>query len=529
MSAKPAPAKPGSRGGTAGLLASHSWLGLIASWVLFLVFLAGAMTMFKREVDLWEKAPHYLGSHSRAVAGLDGVLAATQVPREVADPHIEVILPGRMSAYYQVFLYDDAGDFYRATAFHPVTGAQLPDPEATGLGEFFEEFHKELYLPGGHYLVGVASLLMFLGLLTGLVLHWPKLSLSALFAPRWGKPRLRWLDLHNSLGVLALPFHLLMAFTGTVFSLTLLLQVLMVFGRLQGDEQPLRELLFAPPLPIESAHAPAPARSIDALIRAASLQWDMEPVRVSILHYGDRNAWLTVHGHGHGSLAQVGQASYRLDTGEPLRTLPPHAINALAHGNEVLHRLHYGDFGGFGLRLIYFLLAIATCVLIATGNLLWLEKRLSQRVRPRGLRWVAGLSVGACGGGMLALATVMLAARTLPVDVSARMDWVIGAFAAPLLAACALGVCSARPRRDLIVLLGIAGALFLLLPLLDWALMGRALRAALVAGDAAPMVTIELLCLALAVASLGTVRWLRRDPIRAATLSRPAAAAPGSG
>lgn len=529
MSAKPAQAaKPGSRGGTAGLLASHSWLGLIASWVLFLVFLTGAMTMFKREVDLWEKAPAYLGSQNRAVVGLDRVLAATQVPREVADPHIEVLLPGRMSAYYQVFLYDDAGDFYRATAFHPVTGAQLPDPEATGLGEFFEEFHKELYLPGGHYLVGVASLLMFLGLLTGLVLHWPKLSLSALFSPRWGKPRLRWLDLHNSLGVLALPFHLLMAFTGTVFSLTLVLNLLMVFGRLHGDDQPLRELLFAPPLPLEIAHAPTPSLSVDGLIRAASQRLDMEPVRVSLLHYGDRNAWLTVHGHGHGSLAQVGQASYRLDNGELLRTLPPRDINALAHGNEVLHRLHYGDFGGIGLRLLYFLLAIATCVLIVTGNLLWLEKRLSQRARPRGLRWVAGLSVGACGGGLLALATVLLAARTLPVAVPARMDWVIGAFAVPLLAACALGVYSARPRRDLTVLLSIAGAVFLLLPLLDWIMFGRALLAALAAGDwAAP--TIELLCVALAAACIVTVRWLRRDPIRAATLVRATPTAPESG
>lgn len=521
-------AEAGSRGGTAGLLASHSWLGLIASWVLFLVFLTGAMTMFKREVDLWEKAPEYLGSHNRAVAGLDGVLAKTRVPAEVADPHIEVLLPGRMSAYYQVFLYDDEGDFYRHTAFHPVTGAELPDPEATGLGEFFEEFHKELYLPGGHYLVGLATLLMFLGLITGLVLHWPKLSLSALFLPRWGKPRLRWLDLHNSLGVLALPFHLLMAFTGTVFSLTLVLNLLVVFGRLQGDDQPLRELLFAPPLPIETAREPSPSRSIDGLIREASQRLDMEPVRVSILHYGDRNAWLTVHGHGHGSLAQVGQTSYRLDTGEPLRTLPPRGINALAHGNEVLHRLHYGDFGGIGLRLIYFLLAIATCVLIATGNLLWLEKRLSQRLRPRGLRWVAGLSVGACGGAMLALATVMLAARTLPVAMPARMDWVIGAFAAPLLAACALGVWSARPRRDLIVLLGIAGAVFLLLPLLDWATMAPALTAALAAGDW-DAATIQLLCLTLAATCLGTVRWLRRDPIRAATLSRSPPAAARSG
>lgn len=522
-------AKPESRGGVAGLLASHSWLGLIASWVLFLVFLTGAMTMFKREVDLWEKAPAYLGSHNHAVAGLDRVLAATVIPAEVRDPHIEVILPGRMSAYYQVFLYDDEGDFYRASAFHPVTGALLPDPEATGLGEFFEEFHKELYLPGGHYLVGAVSLLFFLGLVTGLVLYWPKLSWASLFRLRWGKPRLRWLDMHNSVGVLGLPFHLLMAVTGTVFNLSILLNLLMVFGRLGGNEQPLRELLFPPPLPLQAAHVAAPPRSVEALIDDASRRVSMEPVRVSIIHYGDRNAWVTVHGHGLDSFARVGQASYRLDDGEPLRTLPPAEINALWHGNEVLHRLHYGDFGGFGLRLLYFLLAIATCVLIATGNLLWLEKRLSQRKPPRGLRLVAALSVGTCGGGMLALAAVLLTARVLPVDTPARMDWVIGVFAATLLASYGLSLFGTRPRAGLIGFLRIAGIGFALLPLLDWLLFGRSLMAAIGAADWA-VPGIQLLCLALAATCLGSVRWLRRDPIRAVTLTRsPAAPASESG
>lgn len=522
--AKPSRAKPSDRGGTAGLLASHSWLGLIASWVLFLVFLTGAMTMFKREVDLWEKAPAYLRSQNHAAVGLDAVLAATTVPAEVRDPHIEVLLPGRMSAYYQVFLYDDEGDFYRATAFHALTGAALPDPGATGLGEFFEEFHKELYLPGGHYLVGLVSLLFFLCLVTGLVLYWPKLSWSSLTSWRWSRPRLRWLDPHNSIGVLGLPFHLLMAFTGTIFNLAIVLNLVMVFGRLGGDDRELRELRFPPPLPIEIADAPSRGRSVDGLIADASRRLDMEPVRVSILHFRDRNAWLTVHGHGEGSFAQVGQISYRLEDGEVLRALPPREVNALAHGNEVLHRLHYGDYGGFALRLVYFLLAIATCVLIATGNLLWLEKRLSQRVPPRGIRLVAGLSVGACGGGMLALALVLLAARLLPVDTPARMHWVIGVFAGSLLLACASSLLGRRPRQGLIGFLRAAGIVFLLLPPLDWLLFGRALLPAILAGEGA-VPTIQLLCLALAATCLAMARWLRRDPIRAATLSRSGAGA----
>lgn len=501
-------------GGLAGLLASHSWLGLIGSWVLFAVFLTGALTMFKREIDLWEKAPAYFGSDARASAPLDAVLAQTVVPPEVKDPHLEVLLPGPMSAYYQVFVYDDEGDYYRADAFHPHTGALLPPPEATGFGEFLEEFHKELYLPFGHYVVGVVTLLFFLGIVTGLVLYWPKLSWRSLTTIRASRPRLRWLDLHNTTGVFGVPFHLLMAFTGVVFNLAILFNAAVVWGRLGGNDSAVWGLRFAPPLPVAAAGQARPTRGTDALIADAARRLDAEPLRVSLIHYGDHNALFTVHVHGRGSFAQVGQVTYRVDDGSVARSLPPADINALAHGNEVLHRLHYGDYGGFALRLVYFLLAIGSCFLVATGNLLWIEKRLGQRKPPRSLRFVAALSAGTFGGMLVALAAAMTCARLLPVDGAARMSIVIGAFAASLGASHVFAAFVARPRRALIVLCLVAGVLFALLPVLDWLRFGAAHARAIAAGDYA-VLFVEILCVAFAATCIACARWLARDTMNA--------------
>ena len=499
-------------GGIAGLLQSHSWLGLVGSWVLFLVFLTGALTMFKREIDLWEKAPAYLGSQGRAVVGLDSVLAALEVPPQVRDAHVEVLLPGPMSAYYQVYLYDDDGDYYRASGFHPVSGAALPNPDLSGFGEFLEEFHKELYLPGGHYLVGFVTLLFFLGLVTGLVLYWPKLSWASLTRLRWGRPRLRWLDLHNSIGTLGLPFHLLMAFTGAIFNLALLLNIAIVWGRLGGDAQPVVSLRFAPPLPIVPAGIAMPTQGTDRLIADAQQRLDMQAVRVSVHHHGDANALFTVHGHGRGSFAQLGQITYRVADASVVRALPPAGMNALAHGNEVLHRLHYGDYGGFALRLLYFLLAIASCLLIASGNLLWIEKRYAQRQPPRSLRLVAGLSVGTCGGLLLAVAGALWTARLLPLQWPLRMDGVIGVFATLLLLAVVVAMCSAQPRRVLLQLCWSTAALFAALPLLDWARFGAAILRAAGEGDwNVPFV--QALCLAMAIACAACARWLARDEV----------------
>ena len=45
--------------------------------------------------------------------------------------------------------------------------------------------------------------------------------------------------------------------------------------------------------------------------------------------------------------------------------------------------LHYARFGGSGVKLLYALLAFASCAVIVTGNLVWLERRDAQRVPRR--------------------------------------------------------------------------------------------------------------------------------------------------
>ena len=76
--------------------------------------------------------------------------------------------------------------------------------------------------------------------------------------------------------------------------------------------------------------------------------------------------------------------------------------------------LHFADFGGQALTLLFALLAIASSAVILTGNLTWLEIRRTQdrllhTILARltaGHGAVVGVDVGAtvCGLGLLALA-----------------------------------------------------------------------------------------------------------------------------
>jgi uncharacterized iron-regulated membrane protein len=107
----------------------------------------------------------------------------------------------------------------RDFAAAPQTGATLQARETAG-GEFFYRFHFELrtahkgrWTIQGRWVVGVATLMMFIALLTGVVTHRRIFKDFFTFRPRKGGQR-AWLDAHNVSGVLVLPFYLMITFSG---------------------------------------------------------------------------------------------------------------------------------------------------------------------------------------------------------------------------------------------------------------------------------------------------------------------------
>ena len=115
--------------------------------------------------------------------------------------------------------------------------------------------------------MGIVSLLYGMALLSGLVIHLPKLF-GDLFALRPGRNlKQLWQDAHNVIGVLSLPFHLMFAVTGALLCLVFvqmaLLNPLIYDGKaLQAvptamDTAPVREAsgIPAPPGSLRVLHA----------------------------------------------------------------------------------------------------------------------------------------------------------------------------------------------------------------------------------------------------------------------------------
>jgi len=196
-------------------------------------------------------------------------------------------------------------------------------------------------------------------------------------------------------------------------------------------------------------------------------------------------------------------------------TAAPSAVRATYN---VMASLHLGRFAGPAMRWVLFLSGVLGTLMVATGLMLWVSKRLPERARlgrtPAGHRLVEVLNVAAIAGLPVATAAYFFCNRLLPVDLAARADWEIrGFFLAWVLTLLhALLRPHARAWREQ---LGAAALLFAAMPLLNAWTGGRGLAASLAAGQWA----IAGFDLAALLAS-GLLAWA------AVRIGRPAAARP---
>src|SRR5690606_39216626 len=107
---------------------------------------------------------------------------------------------------------NDEGALRRGHA-DPASGRWI-EPRDTGGGRFFTQFHYTLHAGTiGTAIVAAVSVAMLVAMLSGIIVHRRIFKDFFTFRPR-AKAQRRWLDLHNLLAVLGLPFLLMIVYTG---------------------------------------------------------------------------------------------------------------------------------------------------------------------------------------------------------------------------------------------------------------------------------------------------------------------------
>ncbi|MDP9899778.1 PepSY-associated TM helix domain-containing protein [Variovorax ginsengisoli] len=472
----------------------HTWSGLLVGWVLFMVFMAGTASYFKDEITFWMKPElHAVAQHAvPPVQAAEGAVAYLQ-QHGAASPRWFINLPTERQPSTDVLYLAPpappsaasaaAGDkprrrFDRAS-LDPASGQAISAPRATRGGEFFYRLHFDLhYMPAlwARWIVGFCAMFMLVAIFSGIVTHRRIFKDFFTFRPKKGQRS--WLDAHNVTAVLALPYHLMITYTGLV---TLMFMYMPWGPQVAYKDRGGEQAFFAEAFPgnggdqFKASGSKVPLAPVAPMLAQASAHWDGAAVGRIVVHQpNDAHAVVSLtRAEGPQLSAEQPTMQFNGATGALIGAFGD-VPQPVAQTRGVLYGLHIGRFGNPLVRALFFLSGLAGCLMVATGLLLWavkerqkFAKTLKQGGRISvGLRLVDGLNVGAVAGLPVAMAAFFWANRLVPVDVAERAAVEIRWFFIVWGATAVLGLL--RPTlRMWQAQLAFGALLFVLLPVLN--------------------------------------------------------------
>lgn len=454
----------------------HTWGGLVVGWILYFIFLTGTLGYFDTEIDRWMKPelPVDAVPLQQAVT-----IAQQRLGQEAPGAQRWFISPAtnRDNPHLRIFWEMPGTDGERGKTANEVLDSASGQPvsaRATGGGQTLYRMHYALhYLPldAAYWLVGVCSIFMLVAIITGVVIH--KKIFKDLFTFRPQKGQRSWLDIHNLLSVAALPFHLMITYSGLVFFAVTYMPLIIAgsYGLGRDAEERFFAELFDEAETAQVRGDAAPMAPLHLMIATAESRWGKNQVRYLEIHRpGDSSARVHIGNLLHSPLRASPELVFDGTTGELLDenaafTSTPRAVR------DTLLGLHEGLFAGPGLRWLYFLSGLLGTAMIATGAILWTVKRSAREYqKPRGpslgFRLVERLNLGVIVGLPIGIAGYFWANRLLPVALPVREHWEVHTLFLLLLAALLYGTLR-PPRRGWVELLWAAALAYGLLPLVN--------------------------------------------------------------
>jgi len=348
----------------------HKWTSLICTVFLLLLCLTGLPLIFHEEIDGLTRAPALAeAAPAGPPASYDTVVAKALAAR-----------PGEV----MMFLTRDAEKpiLYATTAprvdakedettilqFDARTGELLQAPPLDeGVMHFLLELHMSLLLglPGELFLA-LIGLIFVASIVSGVVVYAPVMRKLAFATIRKARSaRLKWLDTHNMVGIVTVAWLTVVGLTGVITALST-----PIAGLWQMDQ------LARMTAPYKDAAPLSKLVSVDAAVAAAQAAAPNDAVSFiawpgsffsSKHHYA-------VFMAGDTPLTQrlVKPALVDAETGEltDIQDMPLY-VKAVF----VSQPLHFGDYGGLPLKIIWALLDLAAIAVLLTGLYLWLGRR----------------------------------------------------------------------------------------------------------------------------------------------------------
>ena len=429
----------------------HTWTGILSGMALFIAFYAGALTVFKEPVTRWATPP----------------AAVSPVPLEEAPALIARTLQARpdVAKGFSIHLQDaenvparmgwevrdgQADDHDESSIRHYVAyldgggELRLEQSDPSGLMPFIDVLHRVVGLPAdsdpNRWFMGIVASLYAIALVSGVIVLLPSL-VKDFFALRVGKNLKRmWLDAHNVVGIVSLPFHIVMALSSVVFAfhdgIYDLQDKLMYEGKLESVFQRAGGSAAAG----ETRNPADMLTPVQLAAQARGLAPGFEPSALQYQQVTSSRAIVRVWGKDDSAVSPRARGGFvALDpyTGEVLnRDYLPGGQDAPNLWVSSFFALHMASFGGAAVQWLYFLLGLAGAWLFYSGNLLWIETRRKRANRQTGeipvqrldTRLMASATVGVCLGSVCGISLMMVASKWLSGHVGDLNAWLRGLY-----------------------------------------------------------------------------------------------------
>lgn len=413
----------------------HTWLGLLFGWVLYFMFITGTAGYLDTEIDRWMRPELPVANYPLPQ---DTAIGQAQRYLQTHAAHARrwtLTLPiDRNEPYLRVSWQAARGGPPTAsgTAYlDPVSGQQIETRDTAG-GQTLYQLHWRLhYLPewASQWIVSIATLVLLIALVTGIVVH--RKIFADFFTFRPGKGQRSWLDAHNAASVVSLPFQVMITYSGLVFVMFSFMPLIAAawYGPGQAGQGAFLNEVFPPLASSQASGQAEPLVSLQRIHHDAQERWGAKPIgALDIENPNDAHARVRVVGSfAAGPLRATDILAYDGASGEWLAERQAWQSGAKAF-RDLMLGLHEGMFAAPVLRALYVLSGLLGAAMIATGLVLWTVKRRQRVERGRatphaGLRGVERLNVAVVIGLPVAIGAYFWANRLLPLGMAHRAEW----------------------------------------------------------------------------------------------------------
>ncbi|MFP1681171.1 PepSY-associated TM helix domain-containing protein [Alloalcanivorax sp. C16-1] len=350
--------------------AIHKWTSLICTAFMLMLCLTGLPLIFHDEIEAAFDTDHWQPANPDGpLLSLDRMLDAALANRPGEVPLFMSFDTDRPVVNVTTGPTPDApGGEMHFASFDRTSGEPVPGHQ-DGVMEFLLQLHTDMFLglPGMLFL-GFMGVLLIAAIVSGVVLYAPfmrKLDFGTLRVKR--SRRLKWLDYHNLLGIVTVAWLTVVGLTGVVN--TLATPILDTW-----KNQSLADLTAG----YQGAAVPTPAEmaSLDAAVAQAEQAAPDQTLQFVAFPGGgwstDYHYAVFLHGNTPVTSHIVTPALVDARTGQfaALREMPWYNKTLALSGP-----LHFGDYGGLPLKILWAVLDLITIVVLISGLYLWLARR----------------------------------------------------------------------------------------------------------------------------------------------------------